>query len=216
MLFRSDVFFLPQKPYNILGTLRQQIAYPGCYSEYSTENNNRDYNEEDKQGMKKELKGIKVSERVTIKNVTVDDEKDDDDDNNDENDNDDDKKEQRNVEKRKGVHRDVVHGITNSIGTKAKRVFDTISKLDKKFLSILIKVNLGSLASRMGGGNESIGLEIEKDWSKVGADTKVFYLFAIKYSTVQYSTVQYSTVQNSTVQYSTVQYSTVQHSTYLH
>jgi ABC-type uncharacterized transport system fused permease/ATPase subunit len=27
----DGVFFLPQKPYNLLGSLRQQIAYPGMY-----------------------------------------------------------------------------------------------------------------------------------------------------------------------------------------
>ena len=200
----DDVFFLPQKPYNILGTLRQQIAYPGCYPDYSTEIND----EGDKQGMK----GVKGSGRVNVKNVTFGNEKDDDDDNNDENDNDDNnKKKERSMENMMGIHRDEVHGITNSIGTRAKGVFDTISEQDKKFLNILMKVNLGSLASRMGGGNESIGLEIEKDWSKVGTDIKMFHLFAIEYSTVQYSTVQYSTVQYSTVQYSTVQYSTAQH-----
>ena len=167
----DDVFFLPQKPYNILGTLRQQIAYPGCYPEYCTENNDGAFDDGDKQGVKKDLKGVKGSGRVNVKNVKVDNERDDDD-NNDENENDDNnKKKERNVEKKKGIHRDGVDGITCSIGTRAKGVFDTISEEDEKFLNILIQVNLGSLASRMGGGNESVGLEIEKDWSKVGAVT---------------------------------------------
>jgi ABC-type uncharacterized transport system fused permease/ATPase subunit len=38
---------------------------------------------------------------------------------------------------------------------------------DLKLLDILRKVRLGDLASRMGSGDERLGLSEKKDWSKV-------------------------------------------------
>jgi ABC-type uncharacterized transport system fused permease/ATPase subunit len=100
----NGVFFLPQKPYNLLGSLRQQIAYPGF-----------------------------CPDDVTVAQECV---------------------------------RDTcpfnarTHPTANAYAAAA-------SESDLVLLDILRKVRLGTLATRMGMGDECAGLGVYKDWSKV-------------------------------------------------
>ena len=66
--------------------------------------------------------------------------------------------------------------LTQSHNVKSKNMFGRVSKQDEKLLNILKKVHLDTLASRMGGGDESEGLGIEKDWSKV---REYFYVIVL-------------------------------------
>jgi energy-coupling factor transporter ATP-binding protein EcfA2 len=168
----SDVFFLPQKPYNLLGTLRQQIAYPGCYPEYGTGEETDGSGEgvavrgDVVRGMKgrEERVGMIGSEKVGDNDRVVEGEEEDE----DKKDEDDEVMNERNNMR---MNRDETQAQgqqhTQSHTVKSKNVFGKVTKQDEKLLYVLKKVHLDTLASRMGGGDESEGLGIEKDWSKV-------------------------------------------------
>jgi ABC-type uncharacterized transport system fused permease/ATPase subunit len=91
----KDVFFLPQKPYNLVGSLREQIMYPALESEGEG-------------------------------------------------------------------HSTAVKGTIETLQERIK-----FQELDLVLLDILKKVNLDSLASRVGSGDALQGLGVESDWSKV-------------------------------------------------
>ena len=176
----GDVFFLPQKPYNLLGTLREQIAYPGCYPEYGTGEETDGSGEGVKGGVVRRMKGSKErigminSEKVGDKDM-VEEGEDVDEDNND-----DDDDEEMNERNNMRMNRDETQAqgqqLTQSHTVKSENLFGRVSKQDEKLLNILKKVHLDTLASRMGGGDESEGLGIEKDWSKVRS---VFYVIVL-------------------------------------
>jgi ABC-type uncharacterized transport system fused permease/ATPase subunit len=98
----NGVFFLPQKPYNLLGSLRQQIAYPGFCPD-----------------------DVAVTEECVRDSCPFN-----------------------------------AHTHPGATTTAA-------SESDLVLLDILKKVRLGTLAARMGMGDEGAGLGVYKDWSKV-------------------------------------------------
>jgi ABC transporter len=106
------VFFLPQKPYNLLGSLRQQIAYPGF-----------------------------CPDDVTLTEECV---------------------------------RDSCPFNTH---THSAATTTAASESDLVLLDILKRVRLGTLAARMGMGDEGAGLGVYKDWSKVICFLFLFFPF---------------------------------------
>ena len=106
----NGVFFLPQKPYNLLGSLRQQIAYPGFCPD--------DVNEE----------GVQDNHPYNTHPTTT---------------------------------------STSTTTATAIAATAAVSDDDLELLDTLRKVRLGSLAVRMGMGDECAGLGVHRDWSKV-------------------------------------------------
>lgn len=115
----NGVFFLPQKPYNLLGSLRQQIAYPDIIPG------------DDDEGVLEEAVA-KVFEGISSPLVFTD-------------------------------IRNPLQSSTMDTGEVSPETLD----VDVKLLDILRQVRLEGLASRMGSGDERLGLSMKKDWSKV-------------------------------------------------
>lgn len=172
----SDVFFLPQKPYNLLGTLRQQIAYPGSYPAYGVGEDRNASSEGVKGGVVRGTKGRKERVGMIASEEAEDKDKVEEEGNEDEDEKDDDNEGtngRSNMRGNRGETQGRGEQLAQSHSVKSKDMFGTVSKQDQKFLNILQKVRLDTLASRMGGGDESEGLGVEKDWSKVGEQFSV-------------------------------------------
>ena len=133
----EGVFFLPQKPYNLLGSLRQQIAYPDVFP--------GDEEESSLEHLAQQQKNKKFKKKGNNNNNSKKNEDDDDEGDGD--------KDEDNIKKKKK------HDFTNSNGD--------ILIGDAELLEILRIVRLETLASRMGSGDEKLGLGVHKDWTKV-------------------------------------------------
>ena len=125
----QGVFFLPQKPYNLLGSLRQQIAYPSI-------------SPGDDPGVAV-VAGIEIGIGIGIETGIKDQTGSSSNSNLMQSDN------RSNLDK-------------NIMFTQKNR-----SDSDSELLAILTIVKLGTLASRMGSGDEEVGLGVCKDWTKV-------------------------------------------------
>ena len=123
----QGVFFLPQKPYNLLGSLRQQIAYP-CICPGDDP-------------CAAAVAGIEIG--IVIETGMKD--------------------ERASSSSNSLMQSDNRSNLTESIICTQKNRSDS----DSELLAILTLVKLGTLASRMGSGDEEVGLGVCKDWTKV-------------------------------------------------
>ena len=119
----DGVFFLPQKPYNLLGSLRQQIAYPDTFPGDEDEKSIKHLAKQQKHNKLKNKNDRNSNDSNNNSNSTYDDN----------------------------------HATNNGITLKG----------DAELLEILRNVKLETLASRMGSGDEQVGLREHKDWTKV-------------------------------------------------
>jgi ABC-type lipoprotein export system ATPase subunit len=153
----DGVFFLPQKPYNLLGTLRQQIAYPSrCPGEYGFD---VDGDDDEDEGFRDDI-AVGEAAPVGRNNKSKS------------------KSEEKKNETKKKAKKARADSAPSLIDKNARRAliardhrraaqFMSQAESDNEMLDILRRVRLGSLAARMGGGDERRGLSAHRDWSKV-------------------------------------------------
>ena len=122
------VFFLPQKPYNLLGSLRQQISYPSICPDH-------DSTAEMTGNLNSNLTGIGIGTEVDDETMS-------------------------------SSNSNLIHSGAR-LNLSKKKTHSPLSECDSKLIEILTRVRLGTLASRMGSGDEETGLGVHKDWTKV-------------------------------------------------